>query len=60
MSTVMLGDRARDTVTGYEGTIVKVMQELGCRDQVCVERAAPGDGKPEQEWFAIARVEAAS
>lgn len=57
--TVMLGDTARDTVTGYEGVVVKVMHELQAHDQVCLERAKAADGTPEQEWFAAGRVQPA-
>lgn len=53
---VMLGDPARDTVTGFEGTVVKVLHELHGVDQVAIERA-DAQGVPEQEWFNAGRVE---
>lgn len=63
MTLLKPGAYARDKVTGFEGTITALHQELGEPDQlVCQFRieSESRDGKSgESQWFDVSRVEAA-
>ena len=63
MNLLKPGAYARDTVTGFEGVITALCQELGKPDQLrCQFRieSESRDGKPgENQWFDVSRVEAA-
>lgn len=53
-----LGKRAKDTLTGYEGTVVAhAIHATGC-DQIALGGKLDKDGDPAQaQWFDIHRVE---
>jgi hypothetical protein len=63
MTLLKPGSNARDKITGFEGVITALHQELGEPNQLrCQFRLeAPScDGKPgETQWFDVSRIEAA-
>lgn len=64
MKLLRPGSHARDGVTGFEGVITALMQELDDSNQLrCQFRINSDgqDGKPEKsQWFDVSRVEPAS
>lgn len=56
-----LGDKARDRVTGFEGTITGHARYLTGCDQVSITPTVDSDGRiRSSEWFDIDRVEPTS
>lgn len=55
MTTCTLGQKYRDTITGYEGTATARTEYLGNSPSVRLERADE-TGKPEEEWFTESRL----
>ena len=55
---VKLGDTARDTVTGFEGTVTARIDYLSQPPQLCLE-ALRTDGGVSTLWFGVERVEIA-
>lgn len=61
MNTLALGDKVRDTISGFKGTVTAITRYLHGEDRVCVEPSGLHDGKPiEPQWFDSARLEKAS
>jgi hypothetical protein len=52
---VGLGKKVRDTVTGFEGTVIGITEWLD--DNPSVGISALVEGKPETHWFPKNRVE---
>lgn len=56
MNEPALGDKVREIVTGHEGTVTGQLEYLwGCRQYLVHYRNT--EGKPETEWYDIARLE---
>jgi len=55
MFTFELGMTARDTVTGFEGTITVRAQYIAGYNRYCLERKH-SDGKVNEEWFDQKRI----
>ena len=53
-----LGDKVRDTVTGYEGVITGVVDYLtGCRQCLLTAKVKKDGTIPEGRWFDIDRLQ---
>jgi len=50
-----LGMKARDTVTGYSGTVTAKCEYLGAEARICLERVDK-DGDLKEQWFPVGRV----
>lgn len=48
---VKLGDRYRDSVTGYEGVAACRAEHLEGAVKVMLERGHPDSGAADEEWF---------
>lgn len=59
MQDIKLGDKVTDPVTGFTGTVTVISHHLSGLTQVGVE-ALDGDGKIQDEWFDIGRVNPAN
>lgn len=53
---IEFGDEYRDTVTGYTGKVAARTETIHNTTSVCLERA-DSDGKPEEVWLPIERIE---
>lgn len=56
-STIMLGDVAKDEITGFQGIVTGHARYVTGCDQLCVQSGVGTDGKPgECQWFDIGRL----
>ncbi len=53
---IKLGSSVTDTVTGYNGTVTSMAQNLRSADQALVERIHP-EGNVLEVWFNIGRLQ---
>jgi hypothetical protein len=51
MSAVRLGERYRDSITGYEGTATCRAEHFEGSVKVLLERGHPDTGAQDEEWF---------
>ncbi|KKN88342.1 hypothetical protein LCGC14_0249040 [marine sediment metagenome] len=51
MGSTILGDCVRDSITGFEGTVISICQNLHNVDRICVVLHNLDQGKIVQEWF---------
>lgn len=60
MEPIMLGQRARDRITGFEGIVTgRCMYLTGC-DQYCLTSGVNANGQYHAQWFDVARLEVVS
>lgn len=57
-STIMLGDVAKDAITGFQGIVTGHARYVTGCDQVCITAGVGTDGKPSEcLWLDIGRVD---
>ena len=61
MSDIKLGDKVRDTITGYQGTLTSITENLhGCK-RISIQAEVDHNGQvPDLEWFDEPRIEIAN
>ncbi len=53
----ILGRKAKDSVTGFSGTITAKVEYLYRPTEVCIEGLTGNSGSPQQMWVEIDRAE---
>lgn len=56
---MILGNRVRDYITGFEGVAISVAEHLFSSPQICILPASlnPDDSTKQAEWFEYQRVQ---
>ena len=54
---ISIGGQARDTVTGYEGTVTAICEYLHGSPRAQVERRLNNENDDVSRWFEVARLE---
>lgn len=56
MSNIELGDKARDNITGFSGTVTAICRYLGGQNDALIEAPSHDEKEIKSKWICLSRL----